>query len=331
MVRQVEDSLRLKADTLLQALQLPAAPRMNGSNTPHFAVAATSPAPPLPAESAPPDDWRGQRGHDRLLVQLPARARSAPSVKAATKQQQRQLSAALMNPASSSSRAYLAQRFGVAEPAQPQSGCRRPCGPAPGMKKRQGAKRTAPLGVVAGDCRRDPHAEPPIRPSDVAAGLLSLTQRRLLPPHVDLTPAAAAISRKRSEPAPGVTHQHMHHCRPSRGSRRQSPSRPRGCIPLLSSLWLRPRSQRPSPLRPTRSSTFGPIQDRRLRRRVRSRALPPSSLSGMGLMQKGRRWGRQWSVSLAKRKTRRSQPAHQIKSRSRRDRIRQQKRVALTP
>ena len=37
--------------------------------------------------------------------------------------------------------------------------------------------------------RADPQAVPPIGPKDVASGLFSLVNRRLIPPNVDLTPA----------------------------------------------------------------------------------------------------------------------------------------------
>ena len=44
------------------------------------------------------------------------------------------------------------------------------------------------LGVPEANVRHDPQAVPPIGPRDVAAGLLSLVNRRLIPPSVDLTP-----------------------------------------------------------------------------------------------------------------------------------------------
>lgn len=188
VVERVEAEMRMKADAVLQTVVHGSPATLPSLNSYNFAGAS---APALAAPGALPNTRSASR------VQLPVRSRSGPSAQTQTKRQQQQLASALVNPTSASSRAYLANRFGVAAPPPPplSSEARRPVGKT-AAGKLSAAKTSGPLGVLGGEYRRDPGAEPPIRPRDVAAGLLSLTQRGLLPPHVDLTPAIAR------EPAP---------------------------------------------------------------------------------------------------------------------------------
>ncbi len=177
--------MKLKADAVLNAVVQGAPATLPALGSYNFSGLGGTP---------PPAGHARPQQQQRSRLQLPARTRSAPSEQAATRRQQQQLAAALFNPSSDASRTYLASRFGVAAPAARVGA--RPVGKPPAGGKLAHGKRSGPLGVVAGEHRRDPGAEPPIHPRDVAAGLLSLTQRGLLPPHVDLTPALAR------EPAP---------------------------------------------------------------------------------------------------------------------------------
>jgi len=191
VVERVEAEMRMKADAVLQTVVHGSPATLPSLGAYNFGGASSSSSVGSTAR-AHVGDPSGQRSR----LQLPQRTRSAPSNKAQTKRQQQQLAAALVNPASDSSRAYLAERFGVAAPPPRNAASgSRPVGKKPSGKL-TGGKISAPLGVVGGEHRRDPGSAPPIRPRDVAAGLLSLTQRGLLPPHLDLTPALAR------EPAP---------------------------------------------------------------------------------------------------------------------------------
>jgi hypothetical protein len=183
VVERVEAEMKMKADAVLQTVVHGSPATLPSLYSYNFSGAS---APALGASNS----LQSTRSASRL--QLPNRSRSGPSAQAQTKRQQQQLASALVNPTSASSRAYLAHRFGVAAPQPPplSSDARRLVGKT-AAGKRAAAKTSTPLGVVAGEYRRDPGSEPPIRPRDVAAGLLSLTQRGLLPPHVDLTPALA--------------------------------------------------------------------------------------------------------------------------------------------
>ena len=185
IVEKVEADLRLKAEAVLNTVVQGGAPTtlptLGAYNFSHTAAAdhgggGASVSMGLPRKSAPQ-----LRSHSAGGGRPDARARPAAASIAA----ERHLSA-IRNPNSSANRRHLAERFGVSAPASHAP--LRPIGrDKPGVLRKERVSKA--MGAPPASVRNDPQAVAPIGPKDVAAGLLSLVTRGLLPPNVDLTPA----------------------------------------------------------------------------------------------------------------------------------------------
>ena len=180
VVAKVEADLRLKAEAVLNTVHSNVAtlPTLGAYN---FSGGDTSngagPGQGLPKPRLGPPRVSRSAGD----VGLDPVARPAAASLAASRH-----AVMINNPGSVHSRAHMAARFGVAAPSKHAP--MRPLGrDKPGKLLKERVSK--PLGAPPSDVRHDPQAIPPIGPRDVAAGLLSLVTRGLLPPNVDLTPA----------------------------------------------------------------------------------------------------------------------------------------------
>ena len=189
VVEKVEAELKLKAEAVLSTAQHSTPSTLPTLGSFNFR------APPGGSIGEPSADAASMHGTSRSLprprLQLPPRSSSADhkSTRVGAKFAAAQrFEMALTNPNAARSRAYLTERFGIKQPSRkslPRAAGKRPANPSRPLK----AQTVGSLGTLDGATRRDPHARPPIAPSDVAAGLYSLVNRGLLPPHIDLTGA----------------------------------------------------------------------------------------------------------------------------------------------
>lgn len=189
VVEKVEAELKLKAEAVLSTAQHSTPSTLPSLGSFNFR------APPGGTIGEPSADAASMHGTARSLprprLQLPPRSSSADhkSTRVGAKFAAAQrFEMALTNPNAARSRAYLTERFGIKQPSRkslPRAAGKRPANPSRPLK----AQTVGSLGTLDGATRRDPHARPPIAPSDVAAGLYSLVNRGLLPPHIDLTGA----------------------------------------------------------------------------------------------------------------------------------------------